>query len=134
MRRLSVAPFVLAACLISTVALAAMDRATATFESLSSSGTHGDATLRAVPTGGTFIHAQLQGLQPGVEYVVALFPDNQTCASGSVSQQVVRVTANPAGIAIFNQKVTNAINQIGSLSVQQASDLTVLACAAVVAQ
>jgi len=134
MRRLWMLPVLLLSCMTATTALAAKDIATASFESLTSAGVSGQATLRAVPTGGTEIHAQLRGLEPGVEYMVALFPDNQTCTTGSVSQQIVRVTANPAGIATFNVKVSNEITAIGSLSVQLVSDQSLQACAAVIQQ
>lgn len=131
MRRFWVVPVLLAACITSTAALAAQDKATATFESLGAAGISGEATLRALPTGGTQIHATIRGLEPGVEYFVALYPDNQTCAAGSASQQVVRVIPNPAGMVTFNEWVSNDLALIGSLSVQLVSDQSVQACAAV---
>jgi len=132
MRRISILPALLVAlCITAAVALAARQTATATFESLAASGITGQADLKAMPTGETQIHASLRGLTPGVEYVVSLFPDNQTCTSGSVSEQFVRVTANAAGLANVIGKVSRPIEQIGSLSVQLASDLSVQACAAV---
>ena len=136
MRRLSVVPVVLAACLTATIALAARETATANFESLSASGVQGEATLRAMPAngaqvGGTQIHGSLTGLQPGVEYVVQLFTGSQNCASGTPSALVVRVTANPAGQAVFNQKVDTELATIGSLGVQKVSDQSWQACAAI---
>lgn len=134
MRRLSVVPVVLAACLTATIALAARDTATANFESLSASGVVGLATLKAMPatgaqTAGTQIHGSLKGLQPGVEYVVQLYTGSQSCASGTPSAQVVRVTANPAGQAVFNEKVEADLATIGSLGVQKVSDQSLQACA-----
>lgn len=131
MRRLWMVPVLLLSCMTATMALAAKDTATATFESLTAAGISGQATLRAVQTGGTDIHAQLRGLEPGTQYMVALFPDNQTCTTGTVSQEIVRVTANPAGIATFNVKVSPEISAIGSLSVQLVSDQSLQACGAV---
>lgn len=135
MRRISIVPVLLiAACITASAAFAARDTAVASFESLAASGISGQATLKAMPVGGTEIHASIRGLEPGVAYVVALFPDNQTCTAGSVNQQIVQITANPAGIATVNVKVTNTLAQIGSLSIELASDLSLQACAAVVTQ
>lgn len=131
MRRLSVVPVLLAACIASSVAVAAKESVTATFESLAASGISGQAVLKAVPTGGTQIHAQLRGLEPSTEYIVSMFSDNKTCASGSASQEVTRITANPAGIANFHEKVSTEIAGIGSLSIQRGSDQSLQACAAV---
>jgi len=120
----------LAVCLTSSIAIAAKDSATATFESLAASGIKGEAVLRVTPDG-TQIHGTIRNLQPGVDYIVGLFPENKTCASGSTSQTLVRITANPSGLATFNQKVAQPLNMIGSLSVQLVSDNSVQACAAV---
>src|ERR1043166_1448029 len=134
MRRLWLVSVLLLSCMTASMALAARDTATATFESLTASGISGQATLRSLPTGGTEIHGQLTGLEPGVAYMVALFPDNQTCTTGTVSQQVIEFTANPAGIATFNAKVSNVSTAIGSLSVQLGSDQSLQAGAAVIVQ
>ena len=80
---------------------------------------------------GTLIHESLRGLEPGVEYVSFLYEQNKTCASGIPTTEVMRFTANPAGIATFNTKVDVELSQIGSISVQRVSDNTLLACASV---
>jgi hypothetical protein len=132
MRRISIVPVLLAAvCITSAVAFAARQTATATFESLSASGVTGDATLKVMPQAETQIHVSLRGLDPSVAYVVNLFPDNQTCTTGTSSQPIESFVANPAGIANFTVKVPNPIEQIGSLSVQKQSDQSLQACAAV---
>ncbi len=131
MRRLSAVPLVLAACLISTAALAARQDATASFQSLSVSGVAGQAALRALPDGGTLIHGTLSGLQPNGTYVVALFPTGMTCASGTTNEVVVQMQANPQGALTFNSKVTDALDKIGSLAIQLASNRSLVACAAV---
>ncbi len=129
MRRFSLLPVVLAAGLASTIALAASDRVTATFESLSASGVSGEARLNPMAQGGTLIQANLKGLQPNTDYVSFIY-QNGTCATGT-STELVRFTANSAGIAVFHQQVSEDITAIGSISVQLASDLTVQACATV---
>ena len=130
MRRVPVLSFVLAACLVSAIALAASNRVNATFESLSASGVQGNADLNSVAKG-TLIHESLRGVEPGVEYVSFLYEQNKTCASGIPTTEVMRFTANPAGIATFNTKVDVELSQIGSISVQRVSDNTLLACASV---
>ena len=128
MRRM-VLPLVLAAGIASTVALAANDRVTATFQSLSASGVSGEAALKTLPQGGTMIHASLRGLDPNTQYVSYIY-DNGTCASGT-STEVIRFTANPAGIANYNRKVSQSLTDIESISVQLVSDQTLQACASV---
>ena len=128
MRRFSF-PFALAICLVSAVALAGSDRITAQFEALTASGISGEARLNPMVQGTTRIQVQLKGLQPNAEYVSLVF-ENGTCASG-VSTQLATFTANPAGIAVVHNDVALDISTIRSISVQLASDPTVLACAAV---
>jgi len=130
MRRVPVLPIVLAACLVSSIALAASNRVNATFESLSASGIQGSADLNSVASG-TLIHESLRGLVPGVEYVSFIYQQDKTCASGVPTTQVMTFTANPAGIATFNTKVDLELSQIGSISVQRVSDNALLACASV---
>ena len=129
MRR-AVAFMILAVGLASTAALAANDKVTATFESLSASGVSGDAQLNPMPQGGTLIHANLRGLQPNTEYVSFIY-QNGTCASGAPTTELIRFTANPSGNANFNTKVTQTLPDIQSLSVQVVSDLSLVACAPV---
>ncbi len=130
MRRVPVLSVVLAAFLVSSIALAASNRVSATFESLSASGIQGSADLNSLAKG-TVIHESLRGLTPGVQYVSFIFQQNATCASGSPTTQVNQFTANPSGMATFNAKVDVDLAQIGSISIQRVSDNALLACASV---
>ena len=63
----------LAACLVSSIALAAKDKANVTFESFAASGVSGDATLSAMPSNQVLIHASLRGLEPNTQYSALIF-------------------------------------------------------------
>ena len=131
MHRISVLSVVLAACLISAVAIAAKDKASATFEPLSASGISGSADLLSMQQGETKVHASLRGLTPGTEYVSRVYKGNQTCATGGETIEAARFVANPAGIVTFNAKVPVGLSDIGSISIQLASDDALQACASV---
>jgi hypothetical protein len=128
MRRFSF-PFAVVAVLAATIALAAPDRKVAQFEPLAASGISGEARLNPMNDGTTRIQGQLVGLQPSTDYVAVVSQD-ATCG-GTASLVIAHFTANPAGRAVFNELVTQDISTIGSISVQLASDPTVLACAGV---
>ena len=65
MKKFTLVPAFLAACLLVAVAFAAKeDRVIASFESLSASGVSGQATLSTHPQGGTQIKVMVRGLQP----------------------------------------------------------------------
>ena len=96
-------PVILAACLAASSAFAAKDIVVASFESLSASGVSGQVRLNPMPGGGTQVHANLEGLQAGVEYV-SLSYQGEACATGT-STELARFTANPAGRATFHQQV-----------------------------
>ena len=136
MHRVLVASIALAACLATSVALAASDKIIANFNSIEPAGVNvsGQITLNAMPSGETQIHGALRGLVPGTEYVSFIYSQGTTCASGTPTTQLVQFVANPSGNANFTQKVTVGLAQIGSVSVQRASDNALLACAAVVQQ
>src|SRR5262249_2880589 len=131
MRRLSVLTIVLAACLVSSVAFAANDKVTATFESLSASGVTGQADLNPGMQGEGLIHTTLRGLVAGAQYVAVIYQQNQTCGSGSPITEFARFVANPAGNATFNGKVALELSQIGSIGIQRVSDSALQACASV---
>jgi hypothetical protein len=131
MHRISILSVVLAACLVSAVAIAAKDKATASFEPLSASGIKGSADLQSMQSGETRIHGSLRGLTPGTEYVSRAYKGNQTCSTGGENVEVARFVANPAGVVTFNAKVPAALADIGSISVQIASDNALQACASV---
>lgn len=131
MRTSFVVPVILAASLASVVALAANDKVSASFESLSASGVTGRAELNPVPAGGTLIHGSVRGLQPSTEYVSRVYGQDQSCGVGTPSELIVRFESNPAGLAQFNKKVAQELTAIRSISIELASDNTVLACAPV---
>jgi len=124
MRRFSF-PIAVVAVLASTLALASPDRKVAQFEPLAASGISGEARLNPMQANSTRIQGQLQGLQPNTDYVAVVSQD-ATCG-GTASLVIAHFTANPAGTAVFNELVTQDISTIGSISVQLASDPTVLA-------
>ena len=126
MRKFSL-PFALAFALISAVALADPDKKVAQFDQLSASGVSGEVRLNPMPQGGTRIQSQIEGLVPNTEYVSVIFADG-TCGGGEIIE-VTTFTANPAGTAVYNQRVDLELSEIHSVSVQLASDLTFAACA-----
>ena len=131
MHRFSLLVVALAVCLVGSVALAANDRVTATFETLAASGITGTADLNPNPQGGVQIHGTLRGLEPGVQYMSVIYQQGSTCGAGVPTTEAARFVANPAGNANFNSKVPLQLTQIGSISVQRVSDSSLLACAAV---
>ena len=131
MRPKFVVPVLLAASLVSAVALAANDKVEATFESLSASGVTGQAVLNSNPAGGTLIHASIRGLEPNTEYVSRLYNPDQACGVGTASEEIVTFRSNPAGMAQWNQKVSQEIASISSISVELVLDNSVKACAPV---
>ena len=129
MRSQFVVPVLLAACLVSAVALAANDKVEAQFQSLSASGVGGEAVLKAVPAGGTLIHASIRGLEPNTEYVSRLYEADQACGVGTASDLIVTFVSNPAGIAQWNERVSQDLTSIRSISVELSTDNSVKACA-----
>src|SRR6058998_1435739 len=108
MRRLTFPTVVLAACLASSIALAASDQKRATFESLAASGVTGEARLNPMVQGGTQIHESLRGLLPNTEYVSVIY-QNGTCTTGGTTFEIAHFTANPAGNAQLNKLVSQDI-------------------------
>ena len=131
MRRQLAVPFLLAACLLTSVALAAPDKVEVTFESFAASGVTGEAALKAMPTGEVQIHAALRGLEPGVEYAALIYDQSGTCGEGTSNVQIIMFEANPAGIATWNQKVERDLVTIESLGIRRVSDGVLQACASV---
>ena len=121
----------LAACLLVSVAVAAPDKVEVTFESFGASGVTGSATLNRMPSDEVQIHSTLRGLEPGVEYFVFLYDQSLTCGEGTSSQQIARISANPAGIATWNVKVGEPIESIESLGVRRVVDNQLQACGTV---
>lgn len=131
MRIKFVVPVLLAACLVSAVAIAANDKVEANFQSLSASGITGEAVLKPVPAGGTLIHVSLRGLEPGVIYTSSVFEASQECGVGTPSAMIEQFQANPAGNATFNRRVEQELTSIRSISVLRVSDSQLQACAPV---
>ena len=113
-----------------SIALAANDQRTAVFEGLQASGITGEARLNPMPQGEVKIHESLRGLLPNTTYVTRIY-QNGSCASGGTTFQIATFTSNPAGNAQINTLVNLPIESIESLSVELASDNTVVACAPV---
>jgi hypothetical protein len=124
-------PVLLAACLISAVAIAANDKVETSFQSLSASGVTGDAVLKPVPAGGTLIHVSLRGLEPNAIYTSKTYETNQECGVGTPSVMIEQFQANPAGVAQWNRKVDQELISIQSISVELVSDGSLKACAPV---
>jgi len=124
----------LAAGLVASVATAQNDKITATFESLAASGVSGDVTLNPMPNGEIQLHSTVKGLVPDAQYTVFVFDQNQTCGVGTNAIPVATITANPAGVANFNQKVPLALSSIRSIGIEQSPANTLVACASVPVQ
>jgi len=119
----------LAVSLVSAVAFAQSGKVETTFQAFAASGVTGDASLKAMPGGGTQIHAKLEGLVPNTEYISSLYVGDQAC--GTAGELIVSFTSNSAGRAVWNERVTQELIAIESISVQLQSDNSVQACAAV---
>src|SRR5262245_47484165 len=118
----------LAACLITSAAVAQNGKVTAQFESTAASGVVGEVSLNPMPSGETLVHAGLRGLVPNTEYVAFIDNASQACGSGA---QIITFTANPAGNATWNLKVQQQLPSIESIGIRQESTSTLVACAAV---
>lgn len=131
MRPVLAASVLLAACLVASVAMAANDKITATFESLAASGVTGDVSLNPMPDGEILLHSSLRGLEPNTEYQVFVYDQNATCGEGTNSVQIFTFTSNPAGVATWNDRVSLALSSIQSIGIRQEPVNTLVACAAV---
>lgn len=133
MKKFTVVPAFLAAVLLTSIAFAApVDKIEASFETLSASGVSGNLTLWSAQQGGTQLHGMVRGLQPNTEYVSQYFTDGACGAAPGV--EIVRFTANPAGIANFNKRIDASLESIRSVSIQTSPGLVLQACAAVPVQ
>ena len=121
----------MAACLLTSVALAAPDKVEATFEPFAASGVTGKAVLDPMPTGEVNIHASLRGLEPNTEYQAVIYDQSLTCGEGTPSLQIILFESNPAGVATWNQKVERELDTIQSVGIRRVSDNTLQACAGV---
>ena len=131
MRSRLVVPVLLAACLISSIALAQSGKRTATFQALAASGVSGEAVLDPNPRGGTNIHGQVRGLQPNTLYISRVYEVDGACGTGTPSVVVTEFTSNPNGMGVWNKKIVQDITSIQSISVELAEGNIVQACAGV---
>lgn len=131
MHRASLISVVLAAGLATSIALAAPNKVETEFQALGASTVTGKATIDAMNTGGSIVHAAIRGLTPGVEYISLVYQQDGSCASGGITTELARFTANPAGVANFNEKVALELSAFRSISIQRVSDNSVQACAPV---
>jgi hypothetical protein len=95
------------------------------------SGVSGVVKLVQFPRGGTNIRVLAMGLTPGEEYV-SLYYDNHDCTLEPDSAEDMiggAYTGNDAGMGTTRGRITDNLDQINSVSVRLAGDLTLLACA-----
>lgn len=131
MRPVLAVTVLLAAILAASAATAQNDKVVATFDSFAASGVTGDVALNPMPNGETQLHSSLRGLVPNETYTVTIFDQSSTCGEGTNSVQIIEFTANPAGIANWNQKVARSIQTIQSLGVRVQPANALVACATV---
>ena len=90
----------------------------------------GHVSLVAMPHGGTLISIVASGLKPGGSYI-SLYYDNHVCEIEPYSEDdiVGTYTGNRAGLGTTLSKVTDDLDEINSVSVRNAEDFSLLACA-----
>ena len=91
----------------------------------------GFVELTQLPSGGTNIHVNARGLQPGHTYV-SLYYDNHVCELEPYSEDDViggPYTANRAGVGHTHGKVDDDLDEVNSVSVRDADTFALLACA-----
>ena len=138
MRLSSVLLVASAALLVASVAFAQKPATgTADITSLSASGVSGSADIKFDQQNGLArVHEQISGLTPGVQYISQVFVGSTTCGSGT-SAVLMTFTANAAGKANFNVIAPPQVSPAegsASISVQLASDNSLLACGEIVVQ
>ena len=111
-----------------SVALADEHHAKVALVPVGGSGVTGFVQLEQIPSGGTNIHVVARGLQPGGDYV-SLYYDNSTCTLPG--DTLGAYTANRGGVGTTNGKIDDDLDEVDSVSVRTAGDLTLLACARV---
>ena len=95
------------------------------------SGVSGLTLLRQPEGGETMIWVGARGLRPGNRYV-SLYYDNHACALEPYSAEDViggPYRANRGGIGLTRGTADDDLDEINSVSVRQASDFKLLACA-----
>ena len=96
------------------------------------SGVKGHVSLVALPHGGTLITVDASGLKPGGAYV-SLYYDNDVCDLEPYSDDDIVGTyiGNKAGLGVAVDKADDDLDEINSVSVRNAEDFSLLACATV---
>lgn len=94
------------------------------------SSVKGHVSLVEMPHGGTLISIVATGLRPDGSYV-SLYYDNHVCEIEPYSEDDVIGTysGNRAGIGTTVAKVDDDLDEINSISVRNAEDFSLLACA-----
>jgi hypothetical protein len=95
------------------------------------SGVGGFVNLAGLPHGGTVITVHATGLTPGTEYL-SIYYGNHTCEleSDSVPNDVLgHYVASDDGTGNVNAKIDDDLDEVNSISVRVAGDLTLRACA-----
>ena len=96
------------------------------------SSVHGVVNLTQEPHGGTLITVVAKGLRPDGAYL-SLYYDNDHCEIEAYAEDDVigSYTGNSAGVAVVTAKQGDDLDEIGSVSVRNAADFSLLACAKV---
>jgi hypothetical protein len=95
------------------------------------SGVGGFVNLEGLPKGGTVITVHATGLTPGTEYL-SIYYENHDCTlvSDSVPNDVLgHYVASDDGTGNVNGKIDDDLDEVNSVSVRVAADLTLRACA-----
>jgi hypothetical protein len=102
------------------------------FVPVSGSSPTGHASLVQLPQGGTLITVVAMGLKPGGSYV-SLYYGNDHCELEPYSQSDIigMYTATKAGTGNATGKADDDLDEINSVSVRNAEDFSLVACAKV---
>ena len=93
---------------------------------------HGVVNLTQRPHGGTLITVVAKGLRPDGAYL-SLYYGNDHCEIEAYAEDDVlgSYTGNPSGVAVITARQGDDLDEIGSVSVRNADDFSLLACAKV---
>ena len=89
----------------------------------------GQVNLVQLPQGGTLISIVASGLKPGGTYV-SLYYSNHDCGFDALDMGIVGGTYTPDGvIGHVVGRIDDDLDEVNSISVRNADDLSLLACA-----
>jgi hypothetical protein len=101
-------------------------------QSVNGSNIHGlvNQTQERSGEGGTRVTLVAFGLQPDKQYL-SLYYDNHVCALEpySVDDVIGNYSGNRGGVAVVHNTVTDNLDEINSVSIRDASNFQLLACA-----